>query len=133
LPLQERIVKLQEEALGPDDPLAAIGRSTFHQMRARLTQKTNEPESPRISRSEKRERALATLAPEREALLAGIDDIHWHDLRHAYGPADDVPNLLRLLLSDDESVRDDAWQELYSNVCIRTIFMRPPPMSCLSC
>jgi hypothetical protein len=69
-----------------------------------------------LSRSERWEHALATLAPEREALLAGIDDIHWHDLRHAYGPADDVPNLLRLLLSDDENVRDDAWHELYSTV-----------------
>jgi hypothetical protein len=31
-------------------------------------------------------------------------------------PADDVPDLLRSLLSDDESVRDDAWEHLYGNV-----------------
>ena len=71
---------------------------------------------PRHSRSEKREEALVTLPPERQALLAGIEAINWHDLHHAYGPADDVPDLLHLLLSDDETVRDDGWEHLYSNV-----------------
>jgi tetratricopeptide (TPR) repeat protein len=116
IPLQERILKLQEESLGADDPLVKMARSTFSQTQARRAQHTHGDEPASLSRSERWERALATLPPEREALLAGVKDIDWHGLHHAYGPADDVPNLLRLLLSDDESVRDDAWQELYSNV-----------------
>ena len=30
------------------------------------------------------------LSPEREALLAGIQSIDWHNIQHAYGAADDV-------------------------------------------
>lgn len=51
-----------------------------------------------------------------EEALQGIDDIDWHSLQHAYGPADDVPELLRLLASDDEAVREDAWHELYGTI-----------------
>jgi len=53
---------------------------------------------------------------DREELLAGIHNVDWHTLQHAYGPADDVPDLLHQLLSSDEDVRTEALQELFSNI-----------------
>ncbi|MEV1147390.1 hypothetical protein [Micromonospora sp. NPDC049799] len=32
--------------------------------------------------------------------LAGLDDLPWESLHHAYGPAVDVPDQLRALRSD---------------------------------
>lgn len=48
--------------------------------------------------------------------LAGINDIDWSSLTHAYGPADDVPGLLRSLRSKDEEVRNKTYFELYGNI-----------------
>ncbi|MBW5484785.1 hypothetical protein GPJ59_23610, partial [Streptomyces bambusae] len=50
-------------------------------------------------------------------MLEGIDDIDWAALRHAYGPADDVPGLLRAAGSADAGVRDEALDELASSLC----------------
>ncbi|MFI1286711.1 hypothetical protein ACH4U5_39185 [Streptomyces sp. NPDC020858] len=47
----------------------------------------------------------------------GIDDIDWAALEHAYGPADDVPDLLRAAGSADAQVRDEALGELFSSLC----------------
>jgi hypothetical protein len=49
-------------------------------------------------------------------MLERLDDTDWAALDHAYGPADDVPDLLRALLSEDEEARRRAWQTLYGNV-----------------
>jgi hypothetical protein len=49
-------------------------------------------------------------------MLAGLDDIDWHSLRHAYGPADDVSGQLRSLLSSDPEEREKAVCELFSNI-----------------
>lgn len=49
-------------------------------------------------------------------MLEALDDIDWHHLSHAYGPADDVPDLLRSLASPDEQVRKDAIYELFGNI-----------------
>ena len=116
LPLQEQILKLMEDTLGPDDYNVVMMRDSLNRWRDSSAPSQHPDQQPRLSRSEKLERALATLPLEPVALLTGLDDIHWHDLQHAYGPADDVPNLLRMLLADDESVRDNAWQRLYSSV-----------------
>ncbi|GGR33087.1 HEAT repeat domain-containing protein [Streptomyces netropsis] len=50
-------------------------------------------------------------------MLDGIDDIDWAELEHAYGPADDVPGLLRAAGSVDAGVRDEALEELFSSLC----------------
>lgn len=42
--------------------------------------------------------------------------MRWADLSHAYGPADDVPELLRGLTDADPEVRADAIDELYGNI-----------------
>ncbi|WP_406863116.1 PBS lyase [Streptomyces sp. HUAS MG47] len=49
-------------------------------------------------------------------MLAGIDEVDWASLGHAYGPADDVPALLRGLASPDPEVRESALDGLYGAV-----------------
>ncbi|MFD8080872.1 hypothetical protein ACFV4F_04140 [Kitasatospora sp. NPDC059722] len=48
--------------------------------------------------------------------LDGLDDIDWAALNHAYGPATDVPGLLRDLTSPDPAERDHALDALYGGV-----------------
>ncbi|MFC0506695.1 hypothetical protein [Micromonospora costi] len=48
--------------------------------------------------------------------LAGLDDVPWESLHHAYGPAVDVPDQLRALRSGEASVRRRALSELSGNV-----------------
>ncbi len=47
--------------------------------------------------------------------LAGLGDVPWHDLTHAYGSADDVPVLLRRLQGDGRE-RDEARYALRGNI-----------------
>jgi hypothetical protein len=49
-------------------------------------------------------------------LFPGLDDVDWHAVTHAYGPADDVPDLLRGLVSDDPAVRESALDGMYGAV-----------------
>jgi hypothetical protein len=49
-------------------------------------------------------------------MLDGIDSVDWASLRHAYGSADDVPDLLRALASGDEDQRKNAVYELFGNI-----------------
>ncbi len=37
-------------------------------------------------------------------MLEDLDSIDWHAVTHAYGPSDDVPDLLRSLLINDPTV-----------------------------
>ncbi|MFF3688327.1 hypothetical protein [Streptomyces sp. NPDC002187] len=50
-------------------------------------------------------------------MLEGIDDIDWAGLEHAYGPADDVPDLLRAAQSADEDEQERAFEDLFSSLC----------------
>lgn len=116
LPLAEQSVQLQEKALGVDDPHVRMMKDLLNRLKANAEKEGTPAQQPMRSRSQKREDALRSLPPERRALLAGIEAIPWHDLHHAYGPADDVPDQLRMLLTDDPEVQDDAWEMLYSNI-----------------
>ena len=61
-------------------------------------------------------------------MFDGIDDIDWGSLTHAYGPADDVPGLLRSLASSDEKTREDArkrCQEPFLLTPIQSIRVHP--------
>jgi hypothetical protein len=49
-------------------------------------------------------------------MLEGLDRIDWSKLGHAYGPATDVPGLLRQLASADIDDRKNAMHELYGNI-----------------
>ncbi|MFC4117594.1 HEAT repeat domain-containing protein [Nonomuraea zeae] len=48
--------------------------------------------------------------------LGDLDQVGWSRLRHAYGPAGDVPGLLGSLRSGDEEERERALAELYTNI-----------------
>jgi hypothetical protein len=49
-------------------------------------------------------------------LLERLDSVPWKDLHHAYGPATDVPDLMRAIASGDEVARNKAWHALHGNV-----------------
>jgi len=115
-PLQENIMQSMEDALGSDDPILGLARQSYDRLGAALDEGARGQEPPGVSLSERREEALRALSTREGGPLAGLEEIDWHSLQHAYGPADDVPHLLRLLLSSDGEVRDSAWQELYGNI-----------------
>lgn len=50
------------------------------------------------------------------AVFDGLDDVAWAKYAHAYGPADDIPDLLRALASADEGARARAQFELYGTL-----------------
>ncbi|MFF5423039.1 MULTISPECIES: PBS lyase [unclassified Streptomyces] len=49
-------------------------------------------------------------------MLTGIEEVDWASLGHAYGPADDVPALLRGLASPDPAERETALDGMYGAV-----------------
>ncbi|MGA4941032.1 HEAT repeat domain-containing protein [Streptomyces cinereoruber] len=49
-------------------------------------------------------------------MLTGIEEVDWASLGHAYGPADDVPELLRGLASADPAEREAALDGMYGAV-----------------
>lgn len=49
-------------------------------------------------------------------MLEGLDSIDWSSLTHAHGPADDVPKLLRSLLSKEADVRLQACADLHETI-----------------
>nr|WP_055506785.1 hypothetical protein [Nonomuraea pusilla] len=49
-------------------------------------------------------------------LFAGLDEIRWARMRHAYGSAADVPGLLRGLIDPDPAVRESALDGMYAAV-----------------
>ncbi|MEU6293728.1 hypothetical protein [Streptomyces erythrochromogenes] len=46
---------------------------------------------------------------------AELGHVHWHDLTHAHGPAEDVPELIRALYADDDAA-GEAIHELYGTI-----------------
>ncbi|MFF8954208.1 PBS lyase [Streptomyces sp. NPDC014894] len=49
-------------------------------------------------------------------MFGGMDEVDWAALEHAYGPADDVPELLRGLASEDPAEREAALDGMYGAV-----------------
>lgn len=47
------------------------------------------------------------------APLAGLNDIDWHSLQHAYGAADDVPDQLLSLAAGDDSAIEELFGSIY--------------------
>ncbi|MGV9269519.1 hypothetical protein ACWDRR_33200 [Kitasatospora sp. NPDC003701] len=50
-------------------------------------------------------------------VLAGLGDIDWAALGHAYGGAEDVPGELRAACGEDEERRDRAFERLFNSIC----------------
>lgn len=53
---------------------------------------------------------------EHEDLLAGLDEVDWAGLSHAYGSAKGVPGLIRALCGDDETAQEEALTGLCSHL-----------------
>ena len=49
-------------------------------------------------------------------MLDKLDQVDWKQLTHAYGAAEDVPALIRALMSQDKSKRAEAIYELFGNI-----------------
>ncbi|MFB9907035.1 hypothetical protein [Allokutzneria oryzae] len=49
-------------------------------------------------------------------MFAGLDKIDWAELEHAYGPADDIPEILRGLVSHDPDTRELAYEDFIGGV-----------------
>ncbi|MDR2870707.1 MAG: HEAT repeat domain-containing protein [Deferribacteraceae bacterium] len=49
-------------------------------------------------------------------MFEGLDKINWKKLHHAYGSAEDVPDLLHALASQDSKARKKAYYELWGNI-----------------
>jgi hypothetical protein len=49
-------------------------------------------------------------------MLEGLERIDWAGLGHAYGSAEDVPELLRALASPEKDAREEAISALYGNI-----------------
>jgi hypothetical protein len=51
-----------------------------------------------------------------DELLAGVTDVGWNRMKHAYGPATEVPALLRGLTDLDPAARETALDAFYGAV-----------------
>ena len=49
-------------------------------------------------------------------MFAGLDDIDWESLRHAYGSAEDAPGWVRGLVDSDPVVREESLDAMYGAV-----------------
>ena len=72
-----------------------------------------------VGRSARRRAALAAPDSLVRLVLPGLDRIDWSALRHAHGPAGDVPTNLRLLAAEDHLVVADAADRLVDAVLPR--------------
>src|SRR6185312_10503993 len=49
-------------------------------------------------------------------MLDGLGTVDWKTLKHAYGPATDVPDMIRALGSADAGIRDSAMHSAFGNI-----------------
>jgi hypothetical protein len=101
----ERIERLAQSALGAANPVAKMISDVMASARDAVPAGT-QPDAEALSI--RRERILAQPSPLEGELLSDLGATPWPTLDHAYGRAIDTPRHLRLLLADDERVRDDA-------------------------
>lgn len=114
--MHERIQQIMLRSLGSNDPHVQLISNVLEQISASSIE-DDEAYASDEARSARWERALTTLRENPPTILADIATIDWGNLRHAYGSAGDVPELLMLLLSEDEIIREDVYEELYGNIC----------------
>lgn len=67
---------------------------------------------------EEREYALACQyhSQHETRMFKQLDEIDWASMNHAYGSAEDVPQLIRDLADEDEETRNDAFFTAYGNI-----------------
>jgi HEAT repeat protein len=68
------------------------------------------------ARSEQEKSGMIPDVRDNDELLAGVAGVRWSRMRHAYGPATEVPGLLRGLADADPEVRETALDAFYGAV-----------------
>ncbi|GLZ08232.1 hypothetical protein Acsp03_56980 [Actinomadura sp. NBRC 104412] len=99
-------------------PDVASGRTHLRDLAAISGKGIGLPPAPWFAAVKRRYRLAQSpaMSVRKDDPLAGLDEVHWASLEHAYGPAEDVPDLLRALASESADERDKAGHELYSNI-----------------
>ncbi|MGW1604835.1 hypothetical protein [Streptomyces eurythermus] len=69
---------------------------------------------------------------EHQELLAGLDEVDWVGLSHAYGSAEDVPGRIRALCGIDGQARQEALQSLSNSISTKGRVTTPPRTWCRS-
>ena len=71
------------------------------------------------SRPVRRVAELGSFAPKSSSVMLDLDSSAWSALEHAYGTAEDIPDLLRDLESFPPDVANDdgTWHALWSALC----------------
>jgi tetratricopeptide (TPR) repeat protein len=117
LPAMEQMHAALLEQVGPDQRMASAIQGTTG-MLERLKALQQEQATAREQRPLEQMPTAAAPSSDDAArqVLAGLDEVPWRTLQHAYGPATDVPGQLRALLSPDEHVRERAMHRLYGNI-----------------
>jgi hypothetical protein len=110
MPEMEQLHAALLRQITPDHPLAHAIRDTSALMeRLKALQQEQPPAAPTPPAAPMPEATAS-------ALLAGLDDVPWRSLHHAYGPATDVPGQLSALLAPDAPTRERALHQLYGNI-----------------
>lgn len=118
LPEMEQMQAAALRQIGPDHPLAQVIQNTsalMERLKAMREAQTAASAAPPDTSTRAEDAAPLDEAALSEA-LAGLDDAPWSSLTHAYGPATDVPALLRALVSPDVETRRRAYHHLYENI-----------------
>jgi hypothetical protein len=112
----DRIERDAHAALGPGHPVAQMISEIIAASRAAADQPGLGLYAEALSI--RRERILAAPSQLADELLVDVGATAWASLDHAYGRAIDTPRHLRLLLADDEQVRNDALDLLAASLLL---------------
>lgn len=110
-PAMEQLHAALLRQVAPDHPLAKVMQQT-----SALLERLKALQQEQPPAALERPPTAAVLDSAASEVLAGLDEVPWRLLQHAYGPATDVPGQLRALLSPDAHVRERAMHHLYGNV-----------------
>lgn len=98
--------------VGPDHPLAQVIQNTSSLMERLKGLRDEQRDAAPIPSPQPEPPDDAALS----VALAGLDDVPWRSLSHAYGPATDTPALLRALVSPEVEARRRAYHRLYGSI-----------------
>ena len=109
----QRIRDLAGRAMGEANPAVLLVSEAIERTRESLPPDARPDEVPL---SVRRERFLSAPHAVADELLSDLDAVGWPTLEHAYGKAVDTPIHIRVLLAEDDRLRQDALQLLAESV-----------------
>src|SRR5262245_30755931 len=71
---------------------------------------------PIVATAEGQTLTVPPFFPHEAPMFAGLDEINWSALTHAYGSAEDVPGLLRQRASSNPEEASEAGSEFFGNI-----------------